>query len=77
MAKEHISSRLTDPLEARRIETDIAPVSNEVEMAQRESWMQSQQRQNDAVRESILALAQNPGTTPIVTTNPNLSTFPV
>ena len=76
-AKERISSRLTDPLEARLIETDIAPVSNEVEMAQRESWMQSQQRQNDAVRESILALAQNPGTTPIVTTNPNLSTFPV
>lgn len=77
MAKERISSRLTDPLEARLIETDSAPVSNEVEMAQRESWMQSQQRQNDAVRESILALAQNPGTTPIVTTNPNLSTFPV
>jgi hypothetical protein len=77
MAKERISSRLTDPLEARLIETDIVPVSNEVEMAQRESWMQSQQRQNDAVRESILALAQNPGTTPIVTTNPNLSTFPV
>lgn len=77
MAKERISRRLTDPLEARLIETDVAPVSNEVEMAQRESWMQSQQRQNDAVRESILALAQNPGTTPIVTTNPNLSTFPV
>ena len=77
MAKERISSRLTDPLEAKLIETDSATVSNEVEMAQRESWMQSQQKQNDAVRESILALAQNPGTTPIVTTNPNLSTFPV
>ena len=77
MAKERISSRLTDPLEAKLIETDSATVSNEVEMAQRESWMQSQQKQNDAVRESILALAQNPGTTPIVTMNPNLSTFPV
>lgn len=77
IAKASLTRRdraLTNPSEADSIRMQaMENVQPSVDTA----WQRQQEEQNNAFRESVLAAATNPGTTPIITSNPSLAPFPV